>query len=115
MTNADDAASSLERLHRMERAGRILLLLCFAILMADAVYEAYISPLNLRHVLRDWPAHVLVALTIGVAGAFVPFSALRRRSGLRIAGVVAVFGTVAWLGFMIALLAVYAVVMSGFD
>ena len=114
MNKASDG-SAAERQRRFERVARILFAVCCVVLLADVGSEAYSSPRNLGQCLLGQPWHLIAAVAIGVTSVLVPLTKARLYPPIRLGALVALVGSVVWIGLTESVVILYALVMSGVD
>jgi len=81
----------------------------------DTAVEAYTGPQTLAQCLLQWPPHLLLAITVGALASVIPLTGILTQAWIRVASLVFLLGSAAWLAFTVAVVASYAVVMRHFD
>lgn len=93
----------------------ILLGACASIFLIDSAVEAYTGPRSLAECLLEWPPHLLLAVGLGVVASIVPVTGVVTSVRVRVMALIAMLGSVACLGFTLAILVLYAVATSNID
>jgi hypothetical protein len=88
---------------------------CCGVLLGDLALEAYSSPRDLGQCIIGLPGHLIAAVVIGAASILVPYTRARLHAAVRIGALVALIGSIVWIGFTEGVVILYAVVMSAFD